>query len=190
MACGATDPSSTLGGRAQLGEVPEWPIGMVSKTIGLCPTRVRISPSPHMDDEVLVSVAVVFKTRAGRNSWLLVKSGSDEWQLPKGVVRRTESSVRAAIRMLSEFAGIRGRVIEEVGKTSTRSGHDGKSFTRRTIYYLMQQRGKDGVIASAKTAWVNPKKIRGKLKSATERKIIIQARHLLGEWQKQDLESH
>lgn len=147
------------------------------------------NPSPTaMDDEVLVSTAVVFKTRAGKNSWLLVKLDSNEaWQLPKGVVRRTESSVRAAIRTLSELAGVRGRVLEEVGKTSSKTGRNGKILTRRIIYYLMQQRGKDdGVIGSARTSWVNARKLRGKLKSTPERRIIFQARKLLVEWQKQE----
>lgn len=148
--------------------------------------RVRISPDTqlYMEDEVLVSSAVVYKSRAGKNSWLLVKTGDEQWQLPKGVVRRTESSVRAAIRTLSEMAGIRGRIIEEVGKSSVRSGKGSKALVRRTIYYLMQQRGKDGIEATARVVWVNPNNIRGKVKSATERKMLVEARKLLSEWQK------
>lgn len=137
-----------------------------------------------MEDEVLVSSAVVYKNRGGKNSWLLVKSGEEEWQLPKSVVRRTESSVRAAIRTLSEMAGIRGRIIEEVGKSSVRSGKGSKALIRRTIFYLMQQRGKDGIEGTARVVWVDPKNIRGKVKSATERKMLVEARKLLSEWQK------
>lgn len=144
-----------------------------------------------MEEEILVSAAVVYKeplrkyNGKSRTSWLLVKAANDsEWQLPKGVVRRTESSVRAAIRTLSEVAGIRGRVLEEVGKISARSGKNGRILTKRTIYYLIQQRGKDDIEASSKTVWVDPKNIRGKVKSATEKKMLTEARKVLTEWQK------
>lgn len=155
--------------------------------------EVRILSKTHinMNDEVLVSTAVVFKTRASKNVWLLVNTGEGEgWQLPKSVVRRTESSVRAALRTLSELAGIRGRVIEEMGKATAKSGRNGKSITRRTIYYLIQQRGKDLIPATAKTTWVDGRGFKGKIKSAIERKILLQSRKFLLEWQKDPTKIH
>ena len=157
----------------------------------MCEFESRQGHTLYMDEEILVSAGAVFKNRAGKNLWLLVKGSSNEsWQLPKSIVRRNESSVRAVIRTLSEMAGVRVRVIDEVSKTSVRSGRNGRSFTKRTIYYLMQQRGKDGTIATSRTTWVNARNMRGKLKSIAERKILTQAKKILTQWQKENPRNH
>lgn len=138
-----------------------------------------------MEDEVLIAGATVYKTRGKKYSWLLIKNPSDgEWQLPKGVVRRAESSVRATIRMLSEMTGLRARVLEEVGRTTSTTAKNKRSATRRTIYYLMQQRGKDSEISPSKTLWADLARARTKLKTATERRMLSQARSVLLVWQK------
>lgn len=143
-----------------------------------------------MEEEILVSGAVVFRTRGGKTLWLLVKPGKDDtWQLSKGVVRRGESSVRTAIRTVSETLGIRGRVLEEAGRAKINSTRDGHSFSRRIIYYLMQQKGKEVRDLMIQFAWADFVKTHHKLSTVQEKRILHQARSLLAEWQKQEQNS-
>lgn len=140
-----------------------------------------------MDDEILVAGSAVCKQRAGKTYWLLVRPGKeDSLQLPKVIVRRGESSVRAAIRSVSEMAGIRGKVLEEAGRTTVFSTRDGKSLFRRIIYYLMQQRGKDENAPTARVFWSEFIRARSKL-SSLEQRILAQARTTLTEWQQQQV---
>ena len=140
-----------------------------------------------MEEEILVSGAVVFHTRGGKTFWLLVKPGKDDtWQLPKGVVRRGESSVRTAIRTIDETLGIRGRVLEEAGRATINSTRDGHSFSRRIIYYLMQQKSKEPRDLMTQFAWADFVRTHHKLSTAQEKRILNQARSLLSEWEKQE----
>lgn len=144
-----------------------------------------------MEDEVLVSGAVVFRTRGEKVSWLIIKPGNDDvWQLPKSVVRRGESSVRTAIRVLAEMAGLRVRVIEEAGRTTITSRRKGGSLSKKLIYYLVLQKGKDDANKNGtKISWVDFTRARDKLASS-EKRILIQAKQALIEWQKQTNFSH
>lgn len=140
----------------------------------------------NMEDEILLAGAAVFRVRAGRTSWLLVKPTSDDtWQLPKGVVRRGESSVRTAIRTISELVGMRGRVLEEAGRTTQTARRSGAALAKKFIYYLVQQKGREDTLTvntSAKVIWADFSRAREKLASS-EKRMLVQARQTLSEWQ-------
>ena len=91
------------------------------------------------NNTLLVSGAVVVKkAQNGRNYWFLVRQSEDEgWEIPKVVVRKGESSVRASIRMTGEQGGITAQVLEEAGRSGGSTTLNGKVVPRRSIYYLM-----------------------------------------------------
>ncbi len=152
------------------------------------PMWVQFPPGTqiYMEDEVLVGGAVVFKQRGRKVLWFIAKPGEqDAWQLPKMVVRRGESSVRGTLRMAEELAGLRGAVLEEVGRVSNTTTHKGMPLVRRIIYYLMQQKGKSAAPSYAKTQWAEFATARSRLATASEKKVLSQARTLLTTWQKQ-----
>lgn len=138
-------------------------------------------------EEVLLSGGVVFKERGRKVSWLIFRPGKDEeWQLLKVLVRSEESSVRAIIRTISTL-GLRSSVIEEVGRVSTTTTRNGSPLNRRIIYYLIQQKGKDGEVTAsyAKIEWSKYPVAKSKLTTLAEKRILFQARKILAEWRKQ-----
>lgn len=129
----------------------------------------------------------MFRERGGKTAWLVVKPGEDdEWQLPKGLVYREESSVRAVIRTLGKLAGLRSAVLEEVGRVNSTTTSKGSPLVRRIIYYLVQLKGKleiDDV--PVKLQWLEFASAKSKLGTQAEKKMLIQAREVLSQWRKQ-----
>ena len=67
---------------------------------------------------VLVSCAIVVKEERRKLKWFLVRQSADgDWEIPKVVVKKVESSVRAALRIMGEQGGMSVKVLEEVGRT-------------------------------------------------------------------------
>src|SRR6266540_2481343 len=88
---------------------------------------------------VLVSVGAIFKDSEGKRKWLLVKrNGEGDWELPRITVRKTESSARAAIRMVGEQLGANAQILEEVGRSGGVATVNGRSISQRHRYYLMK----------------------------------------------------
>lgn len=140
------------------------------------------------EEQVLIGGALVFRDRGKKTSWLLVKPEDDnEWQLPKGLVYREESSVRAVMRTLGKIAGLRSAIIEEVGRTNSTTTRKGASLARRVIYYLVQIRGKaeEGEMSMPiKLQWLEFASAKSKLGTANEKKMLSEARIMLSEWRK------
>ena len=103
---------------------------------------------------LMIGAAIIYtKERAG-DFWFLCKNNSDsDWELPKAIVRRGESSVRSVIRIMSEQGGMRARVIEEIGRASSTTSVNNRLVPQKTIYYLMLQKGEDNVIGFAQYEW-------------------------------------
>ena len=65
------------------------------------------------EQTILVSVPVIARKDGAKIRWFIVKQSDENgWELPKVVVRKVESSVRAAIRSVSEQGGMRSQVYE------------------------------------------------------------------------------
>jgi ADP-ribose pyrophosphatase YjhB (NUDIX family) len=61
---------------------------------------------------VLVSGAIVFKEKRKKTTWFLSRQkDTDGWEIPKVLVRKGESSVRAALRMMGEKGGMTSKVL-------------------------------------------------------------------------------
>lgn len=140
------------------------------------------------EEQVLIGGALVFRDRGKKTSWLVVKpEDENEWQLPKGLVFREESSVRAVMRTLGKIAGLRSAIIEEVGRTNSTTARKGTSLSRRVIYYLVQLKGKaeEGEMSMPiKLQWLKFASAKTRLGTANEKKMLIEARSMLSEWRK------
>lgn len=138
---------------------------------------------------VLVSGAVVFRRlKNGKEQWLVIKQSADsDWEIPKVVVRKGESSVRAAIRYMAETGGMNARVLEEVGRMGGSAVVNGKVIPRRHIYYLMMQRSSGETLGFEETRWFDLNKVQKKLFQKKEKELLKAAGKILKEWQKKRL---
>lgn len=137
---------------------------------------------------VLVSGAIVFKEGRGKRRWFIVKQTGDEdeeWEIPKVPVRKTESSPRAAIRIMGEKGGMDAKVLEEAGRAGGSTTINGKTVPQRHLYYLMMQTAAGEVLGFEDYKWLEYAKAVRKLSSKRERLMIRQARQELGKWQKE-----
>lgn len=133
---------------------------------------------------VLVSGAVVFKKGRSKKRWFVVRqSDDDKWEIPKVVVRKAESSARAALRMMGEQGGMSTQVIEEIGRAGGVTTINGKTFPQRHLYYLMVQRqGTNEAIGFIDSKWLEYAEAARKLSSKRERVMLRQARKEYRKW--------
>jgi len=136
---------------------------------------------------VLVSAAVVFKEKNRKTSWFLSRQkDSQEWEIPKVLVRKGESSVRAALRMMGEKGGMTTKVLEEAGRAGGVTTINGKTLSQRYIYYLMLLRSDSNeAIGFEKYEWLDYAKATKALSSKREKAMLRQAKEVLKSWKKQ-----
>lgn len=105
---------------------------------------------------VIVAGACIFRENNGSLKWFLVKQkDEDGWEIPKILVRKGESSVRAVLRMMGEKANMTTRVLEEAGRFGGITTVNGKKLPQRHIYYLMLEKAQSGeVIGFSENAWL------------------------------------
>ncbi len=131
---------------------------------------------------LMIGAAIIYtKERAG-DFWFLCKNNSDsDWELPKAIVRRGESSVRSVIRIMSEQGGMRARVIEEIGRASSTTSVNNRLVPQKTIYYLMLQKGEDNVIGFAQYEWFPFEKALRRLSSKKDQAMLKAAKQMVKE---------
>ena len=163
--------------------MPEWLNGQVSKTLGAnFGPREFESRSHRMEEVVLESAAIVVRRGSRKNFWLITKESSESnWEIPKVIVRKGESSVRAAIRTMGERANMDAKVIEEAGRSGGLATVNDKTVSKRQIYYLMVQKNIGEIIGFEDYKWLEYGKMVRKLKSKRERQMVKSARV---EWKK------
>ena len=117
---------------------------------------------------------------------MVVKGKEDgPWEVPKVMVRKGESSVRAVIRMAGEQLGIAARVLEEVGRASGMAVLNGKSVPQKFYYYLMMQRAKGGeIMGFLDYQWLEFDKAVKKLDAKKEKSFFKISKPILKEWEK------
>ncbi len=145
---------------------------------------------PHRmsNDLVLVSGAIVFREGRGKRRWFIVKQTGDEdekWEIPKVPVRKTESSPRAAIRMMAEKGGMDAKVLEEAGRAGGSTTINGRTVPQRHLYYLMMRIAAGEVLGFENYKWLEYAKAVRKLSSKRERLMIRRARQELKKWQRE-----
>ena len=133
---------------------------------------------------VLTSVAIIVRENKGKQEWLLIKKSSDDdWEFPRMLVRKTESSVRATIRMAGEQFGMTGQVIEEVGRSGGVTTLNGKTFSQRQLYYIMYVRDQSGeVMGFAEYEFLEFPKASRRLTQKRERTMLKNAREEFRKW--------
>jgi ADP-ribose pyrophosphatase YjhB (NUDIX family) len=138
---------------------------------------------------VLVSGAIVFREGRGKRYWFISKKADeeDEWELPKTFVRKVESSVRAALRMMGEQGGMSTKVLEEAGRAGGVTTINGKTLPKRDIFYLMIVLSKEGeAIGFEGFKWLEYAKAIRKLSSKREQIMLRQARKELFKWKREE----
>ncbi len=136
---------------------------------------------------VLISGACIFRDVKGQNRWFLIKpNDTEEWEVPKVLVRKGESSVRAALRMMGEKGGMTTRVLEEAGRAGGVTTVNGRTFPQRHIYYLMVAKSMSGeAIGFEDYKWFEYKKALNELSSKRERTMLKAAKETLEKWRKE-----
>jgi len=135
------------------------------------------------DKQQLVGGVTMFKISRGKTSWFLVKQTDEsEWELPKTIVRRGESSVRSVIRLMGEQAMVTAKVLEETGRTAAVIKLNGKPVGQRIIYYLMVFKDASEILAFSDYQWLDFAKASKKLALKKEIQILKNARDVLKEW--------
>jgi hypothetical protein len=155
-------------------------------------------------DLVLISGAIVYRAIKGKKRWFLARQfeESDEWEIPKIIARRAESSARAAMRlMLEQGGGMDTQVLEEAGRAGGSATINGKVVPQRHLYYIMllkeEEEGEEGeeeegekeekeeiAIMFEESGWFEYAQAVRKLRSKRERLMIKQGRKELRKWEK------
>jgi precorrin-6x reductase len=154
-------------------------------------------------DLVLISGAIVYRATKGKKRWFLARqSEGDEWEIPKIVARKAESTARAAMRLMLEQVDIDTQVLEEAGRAGGSATINGKVVSQRHLYYIMlfkekneeeeeenrkkrgEEKKKEIVIGFEEFGWFEYAQAVRKLRSKRERLMIKQGRQELRKWEK------
>jgi ADP-ribose pyrophosphatase YjhB (NUDIX family) len=139
-----------------------------------------------MKDEVLVAGAIVHKMVKQKAQWFLVRESEERgWEVPKTNVRRGESSVRAAIRMMAEQGGMDTKVLEEAGRSGGAAKVKDRLMTQKIYYYLMVAEFGEQELGFAETEWYDYGQAVRKLASKREQGMLRGANRILKDLQKQ-----
>ena len=131
-----------------------------------------------------VGAALIAKKRSVPGyTWLLVKiKPENDWEFPKSVARKGESSVRATIRMTQEQFFMNATVLEEADRFTGKAAPEEKALEKMTLYYLMLHKsGGEDLSGFAEYKWFDEKAILKKLTSKKEVNAFKMAKKLLKE---------
>jgi hypothetical protein len=136
-------------------------------------------------DTILISVSAIVRVNRGKRQWLVVKKGEeDPWELPRIMVRKTESSARGAMRMAGEQLGITGQILEEVGRSGGVTTVNGRTLSQRQLYYLMIVRDQSGEsIGYSESEFLDYAKAVRKLPQKRDRQMLKAAREEFKKWE-------
>ena len=139
---------------------------------------------------ILISVACIYKDKRGKRQWVIVKEEKDtEWELPRVLVRKTESSARGSIRMAGEMLGLDIKVLEEAGRAGGITTVNGKTVSQRHLYYLAQIREEVGeVIGFEEFEWLEYAKAIRRLPAKRDQQMLRAANTELKAWEKREKE--
>ena len=128
---------------------------------------------------------VVYK-RVNENEllWLLIQPKETErWQLPKGHLKKEESSKEAAVREVSEEGGIRAIAHEKLGIERYFFRMEGKKIVKTVTIYLMEYVGETGEAPDTteveKIAFVSFEKAQEQLSFKNDREMLQKANEIL-----------
>ena len=131
-----------------------------------------------------VGTALIAKKRTVNGyTWLLVKTKPEsEWEFPKSVARKGESSVRATIRMTQEQFFMNAIVLQEADRFTGKASEEEKALEKMTLFYLMLHKsGGDDISGFTDHKWFDEKALAKKLTSKKEINAFQKAKKLLKE---------
>ncbi|BCX14423.1 MAG: hypothetical protein KatS3mg088_106 [Patescibacteria group bacterium] len=132
---------------------------------------------------MLIGGAVVFRrAKNGRVDWFLVQEDEKGWEIPKAIVRKGESSVRAVLRAMGEQGGMSCRVLDEVGRIEDDVEINGKKTQRKIIYYLVLGRTGGEVLGFDNSAWIDFSSALRRVSWEKEKMILKQAKVEFEKW--------
>jgi len=137
------------------------------------------------NNPISIGGAVVYKESRGKRFFWLIGTEGNGWEIPKVTARRGESSVRAALRMAGETAGMNTKVLEEVGRHSTMVLVNGKPIAQRLYYYLLVFKSAGEVLGFTKSQWMNYKKALKAITLKREKEVLKSAEDLLRQWDRE-----
>lgn len=134
---------------------------------------------------VLISVAIIFRDYHSKRKWLAVKKNEDsDWELPRIIARKTESTARAALRMAGEMLGANAQVLEEAGRSGGVTTVNGRTLTQRQIYYLLKLKSQGGeVLGFNDYSFFEYTQAIRKLSSKRDKQMLRAAKAELKKWQ-------
>ncbi len=146
---------------------------------------------------VLISGAIVYRATKGKKRWFLVRQSeeSDEWEIPKIIARKAESSARAAMRLMIEQGGMDTQVLEEAGRAGGSATINGKVVPQRYLYYIMllkegeeeeEEKKGEKVLGFEESDWFEYAQAVRKLRSKRERLMLKQGRKERRKWEKEE----
>lgn len=135
---------------------------------------------------ILISAAVVGEIVKGKFKFFLVRNSENaDWEIPKLTVRKTESSVRACLRMIGEQAGMRVRILNEAARFTSTVQVNGKPVTQKMFYYALLHKADAGEsIGFHESNWFEYPKAYKKLTSKREKESLSNTNKILKEWWK------
>jgi len=138
------------------------------------------------NQQMSIGGAIVFRDNRGKRQYLVVKTKEDgDWEIPKVVVRKGESSVRSVIRLTSEQGGMTTRVVEEAGRFSATTVINGKSVAQKYYYYLLLQKGgSNELIGFLQFKWLEYSDVIKVLPLKREKDVLKEGRDIMKEWEK------
>jgi 8-oxo-dGTP pyrophosphatase MutT (NUDIX family) len=138
------------------------------------------------NQQIVIGGAVIFRENRGKRQFLLVRQKENEnWEVPKVIVRKGESSVRAVIRLASEQGGMAVRVLEEAGRATGTTIVNAKSIPQKFYYYLMLQKGGSSeLIGFDQFKWLDYNDALKRLGLKREKDMLKGGKDVLKEWEK------
>ena len=135
---------------------------------------------------MVIGGAIVFRDNRGKRQFLLVKGKEDgDWEIPKVIVRKGESSVRSVIRLTGEQGGMTTRVLEEAGRTTGTTIINGKSVPQKYYYYLLLSKGgSSDLIGFLEFKWLEYGEAVKRVPLKREKDMFKLAREVLKLWEK------
>jgi len=129
---------------------------------------------------------VVYKKEGSLVKWLVCKhSGYHKWVFPKGIVKKSETSVKTAIREVQEETGVEARIIEKVPESEEYIyQRDGAKIFKRVIYFLMEYTAgdiKDHDEEMEAVRWLPYQRAQKILAFAGAKKLLQKSREILKE---------
>lgn len=136
--------------------------------------------------QIVIGGAIVFRDNRGKRQYLLVKTKEEgDWEIPKVIVRKGESSVRSVIRLTGEQGGMTTRVLEEVGRTTGTTILNGKTMPQKYYYYLLLSKGgSSDLIGFSEFKWLEYGEAVKRVPLKREKDMFKLSREVLKQWEK------